>query len=87
MALSLTGLGAALEGGWRPGIGDPTALGWVTVVAYFIAAVLSYMSYRACRLHAQRAETAGPREAVNHRLLAFFWLLACVTLTALGGAV
>lgn len=25
---------------WRPGIGDPTFVGWLTVVAYFVAAVL-----------------------------------------------
>ena len=26
---------------WRPGIGDPTVMGWVTVAAYFGAALLS----------------------------------------------
>jgi hypothetical protein len=25
---------------WRPGIGDPTIMGWVTVVGYFMAAIL-----------------------------------------------
>jgi hypothetical protein len=25
---------------WRPGIGDPTIMGWVTVVGYFTAAIL-----------------------------------------------
>ena len=29
-------------GGWSPGIGDPTVLGWVTVVAYLAAAWLCY---------------------------------------------
>jgi hypothetical protein len=27
---------------WRPGIGDPTVMGWVTVVAYFGAALLCF---------------------------------------------
>lgn len=27
---------------WRPGIGDPTLMGWVTVVAYFGAALLCF---------------------------------------------
>jgi hypothetical protein len=30
---------------WRPGIGDPTLVGWFTVAAYFAAAVLAW---RAC---------------------------------------
>src|SRR5262249_10354422 len=25
---------------WHPGIGDPTFVGWLTVIAYFVAAVL-----------------------------------------------
>ena len=30
---------AAVEGGrWKPGIGDPTVMGWVTVAAYFVTA-------------------------------------------------
>ena len=31
-------LAEVVGGAWRPGIGDPTLLGWVTVVAYFTAA-------------------------------------------------
>jgi hypothetical protein len=27
---------------WRPGIGDPTVMGWITVVAYFAAALLCF---------------------------------------------
>lgn len=29
-------------GGWSPGIGDPTALGWITVAGYFVVAWLCY---------------------------------------------
>jgi len=29
-----------VEGQWRPGIGDPTWMGWLTVAAYFLTAVL-----------------------------------------------
>ena len=25
--------------GWHPGIGDPTVMGWLTVLAYFTAAI------------------------------------------------
>jgi hypothetical protein len=38
---------AVMEGGqWRPGIGDPTIIGWVTVVAYALAAGLCYLAWR-----------------------------------------
>jgi hypothetical protein len=29
-----------IDGRWHPGIGDPTAMGWLTVVAYLLAALL-----------------------------------------------
>ncbi len=32
-------LAEVVEGRWRPGIGDPTVIGWVTVVAYLVAAL------------------------------------------------
>ena len=31
---------------WRPGIGDPTFMGWLTVVAYFTASLLCCMAGR-----------------------------------------
>jgi hypothetical protein len=34
--------GAGWVGGWSPGIGDPTFLGWFTVVAYASAALLCF---------------------------------------------
>jgi hypothetical protein len=34
---------------WEPGIGDPTVLGWLTVVAYFYAAWLCLQAYRSAR--------------------------------------
>lgn len=38
---------------WRPGIGDPTFIGWVTVVAYFVAAYFCWRASRAS-LHARK---------------------------------
>jgi hypothetical protein len=32
-------LAESIPGGWRPGIGDPSIGGWVTVAAYFAAAI------------------------------------------------
>jgi hypothetical protein len=54
---------------WNPGIGDPTAIGWITVLAYFSAALL-------CAA-AQRRDPAGPRP--RH-----FWLAVAVLLVLLG---
>ena len=33
-----------INGHWQPGIGDPTFMGWFTVVAYFITALLCLIS-------------------------------------------
>jgi hypothetical protein len=58
---------------WEPGIGDPTVVGWVTVVAYFIAA---WLCWRAAR-HA--------RQATNKWIGASgFWSLLTVSLVLLG---
>lgn len=34
------------EARWTPGIGDPSIVGWFTVVAYFLAALLCYRGSR-----------------------------------------
>ena len=36
-------------GQWSPGIGDPTIIGWVTVVFYAVAAVLCWRAARECK--------------------------------------
>jgi len=43
----------AVDGRWAPGIGDPTVLGWVTVLAYLVAALLC--------LACARRDGPGPR--------------------------
>jgi DMSO reductase anchor subunit len=58
-------------GRWSPGIGDPTLLGWITVVAYFVAAWLCGKVVARLILKPQRRE----------RLL---WQCLCVLLVALG---
>jgi hypothetical protein len=61
---------------WRPGIGDPTVLGWVTVAAYFLAT-------SACGLAAWREPmpdgTRRPRARPSR-----FWLALTGLLLALG---
>ncbi len=61
------------EGDWAPGIGDPTPLGWFTVFAYLVAAVLCFRAWQ----RARRGATAEPR-------LAFAWGCFAVLMLALG---
>ena len=68
---------AAAEGGrWRPGIGDPTVLGWVTVAAYLGAAIV-------CGLASLREPmpdgTRRPRGRPSR-----FWLILAGLMLALG---
>lgn len=67
---------AATSGGrWRPGIGDPTFLGWLTVAAYFAAAVVCGRVWQLER----RASRAGDRTASPT-----FWLTLTLLLASLG---
>lgn len=68
---------AAAEGGrWRPGIGDPTVLGWVTVVAYLVASLASGL---AARREPMPNGTARPRGRPSR-----FWLVLSGLMLALG---
>src|SRR5258708_3621848 len=60
---------------WHPGIGDPTVMGWVTVAAYVVAAVLCWRLV--CLVPA--------RESTEVRTQAFgFWIAFAVLMTFLG---
>jgi hypothetical protein len=65
-------LSTTSDGRWQPAIGDPTLMGWVTVLAYLAAALLALRSaWAAKRAPAQRA-------------LARFWLALSLLLFLLG---
>jgi len=49
---------------WSPGIGDPTVMGWVTVVAYFVTAWLC--------LRAFKVEKRGPQRPLLPTIAALF---------------
>jgi len=60
------------DGAWYLGIGDPTPIGWLTVVAYFAAAWGCWTVF------------ANTRSSQGTRSAARFWLLLVVALGALG---
>ena len=60
-------------GNWSPGIGDPSVLGWVTVVAYFASAWLCYRVVTRLAASISRSSSLRVRESWLWR--AFFVLL------------
>lgn len=62
-------------GRWSPGIGDPTLVGWFTVVAYFLAAYLCFRTGKVIRVRPE------PRLIRRER---FIWLGLSAILVALG---
>ena len=67
-------LAVMVDGAWRPGIGDPTVVGWVTVVAYLAAAVGCFRAAWREPLPDGRGRT-GPSPS---------WLMLAVLMVALG---
>ena len=69
-------LAAVEDGRWKPGIGDPTVMGWLTVAAYFVAALGCYWSaWREPLPDGTRRPHARP---------ATFWLVLAGLMVALG---
>lgn len=67
-------LAATVDGRWTPGIGDPTPMGWFTVVAYVGTAVICW---RAARLGALRMDASLSRHHVA------FWTILSIVLALL----
>jgi hypothetical protein len=62
---------------WEPGIGDPTQIGWFTVFAYFVTAILCYRAAMTAN-----AKSIDIRTAAN--LEQYFWFAAAVLLILFG---
>jgi hypothetical protein len=58
------------EDGWHAGIGDPTFLGWITVLAYFVTAWLAWRAFKTVRTGTRKQR--------------IFWALLCLLLVLLG---
>jgi len=78
MPVSMSGLTALAAttpdegwiGSWSPGIGDPTVAGWITVFAYFTAALLCWRVYR------NRLARAASSSVPGFALVLLPWVLA-----------
>ena len=89
LSLLAVSLVTGADGRWHPGIGDPSVIGWVTVVAYFLAA---WLAFRALRGHSRAPHPAArqtygasePPSLREARLLTRFWALVLVMLLLLG---
>ena len=71
------------DGRWHAGIGDPTTMGWVTVLCYATATALAGWAWMS-RRRAADLHRDDPAEARNQRMMARFWVLCTVLLAALG---
>jgi hypothetical protein len=69
---------------WRPGIGDPTFVGWLTVAAYVIAASLAARAFATARRAETRFNVSEPSAARDQRSMKHLWLLITVTMVLLG---
>ena len=69
---------------WRPGIGDPTFVGWSTVAAYVVAASLAALAFATARRAELRFSVSEPSVARDQRSMKHLWLLITVTMVLLG---
>lgn len=65
-----------VNGQWQPGIGDPTPIGWITVIAYFLAAILCGVRWGLPRFR--------PAQSWRYRPNGTLWLWLAVLLLLLG---
>ena len=70
MLLAQSHPGEGWIGNWSPGIGDPNFFGWLTVVAYLVAAYLCSRVVR--RLRSRGRASGAPRGGIRHAVAALF---------------
>jgi hypothetical protein len=69
---------------WQWHVGDPTALGWLTLLAYLVCVLACWRAWRASRSGAARLRVSHPAEADNLARLAGWWLGVAVVMLLLG---
>jgi hypothetical protein len=70
---------------WAPGIGDPSLMGWVTVVAYFVGALLCWKAAaKAAAIERTRVPAAPPPSSFRRGGAKLFWGVLGLMLAFLG---
>jgi hypothetical protein len=69
---------------WRPGIGDPTFVGWLTVAAYGVAAAAAVWALAGARRAQHRFTGVDERAARDQRAMKHVWLMIAVTMALIG---
>jgi hypothetical protein len=65
-------------------VGDPTLLGWFTLVAYLLAALFCWRASRVCRWGSIAMKHAHPQEAHRQHRLAAWWTGVALLMILLG---
>jgi hypothetical protein len=78
-SLLLLAIGA--DGRWRFGIGDPSAVGWIAVAAYWGTFILACRAWMRSR---RATANINPLNARDERIMEALWLSVAVTLLFLG---
>jgi hypothetical protein len=86
MSAALALLSTTVDGRWHPSIGDPSLVGWITVIAYLATALLAGRNARAGARQAAwwRAQAHSAAQAAETRSLSRFWWCVACLLLALG---
>ena len=77
-------LSVMVGGRWRPGIGDPTVLGWVTTVGYFIAAGFCGANALRAGKYRDGRRTSDEERIVHRSPNPFFWWILTVFMLLMG---
>jgi hypothetical protein len=77
-------LSTGADGRWQPGIGDPTPMGWLTVIAYAAAAGAAFWVAHTARTRRRELAMVRARERSQLASIARFWLIVCCVMGLLG---
>ncbi len=72
------------DGRWQPGIGDPTFIGWLTVVAYAFACVCSVRAALLARNALRSHTSTNPKLAREELSLLLLWGASALVMLGLG---
>jgi hypothetical protein len=69
---------------WHPGIGDPTLVGWTTVVFYGVGALVAGRAAAIARRSQRQLFAVDRTAAKDQRAMKQLWTLTCIAMVVLG---